>query len=997
MSGVYNIVADLPFADCLAAGILEQHARDEDPLALGRIVVLLPTRRGCRSLREAFLRRTNGRPLLLPRLVPLGDIDEGELGVFALDGDPAAIPPIGAVQRNLLLAGLIEAHVSATRGAGAFEYEDISIDQAVRLATALASLLDQVQTEQLSFGGLRQLVPDEYAEHWQLTLRFLTILTEHWPAILAETGHVDPVVYRNARLDRLTQIWRAAPPSTPVIAAGSTGSTPATAALLETVATMPRGAVILPALDQDLDEESWGRLTPAHPQFQLSQLLRRLEVTRDEVEEWPVRSTWGRSLVRRPYQPQLLREVMRPAETTGDPAQLTEIPAAAWNSLERVDCATEQEEAGVIALIMRGVLAAGSGNLTCALVTPDRQLARRVAAELARWRIEIDDSAGTPLANTPPGTFLRLIARAFADRFAPVPLLAMLKHPLAQGGLAPGVFRAQVRRLERAVLRGPRPGPGFAGLIKALRESPGATPETIEWAAAWAVAVADMERLMAADTQPLTRLLEAHLAFAECLAAGPNGDGGTALWRGDAGEGVAVFLAEIIEAAATVPRVATDRYPALLEALMAGRAVRPRYGQHPRLAILGPLEVRLQQYDVMILGGLNEGTWPPEQETDPWMSRQMRSSFGLSPTDRRIGQSAHDFSVAFCAAQVYLTRARRVDGTPTVASRWLMRLDNIRRAGGGDEAAADSSWPNWWQRIDHGSAVPAPQERPPAPRPPVAARPRKLSVTQVERWLRDPYEIYAKHVLRLRLLDPIDAEPGAAEYGQMVHAVLDCFIQTFPSGDLPADALAQLLAIGEDVLSPLRVRPGVWAFWWPRFQRIAQWFVETEQVYRRDVESSVTEIRGELTLDGPGGPFVLSAVADRIDRLAGGRAAIIDYKTGGVPRPVEIEAGLAPQLPLEAGIVRHGGFEGLGAMSVAALAYWRLRGGVPGGQIIPVDGEPDNLSDQALAGLRRLIDAFDDESTAYVCRPRPDIAPRFSDYIHLARVPGWASMSDDAT
>ncbi len=996
MSGVYNIAADLPFADYLAAGILEQYARDEDPLALGRTLVLLPTRRGCRSLREAFLRRTNGRPMLLPRLVPLGDIDEEELGVFALDEDPAGSPPIGAVRRNLLLAELIESHVSATRGAGAFEYEDISIDQAVRLATALASLLDQVQTEQLSFDGLRQLVPSEYAEHWQLTLRFLTILTEHWPAILAESGNVDPVVHRNARLDRLTQTWLTAPPSTPVIAAGSTGSVPATAALLEAIANAALGTVILPGLDQDLDKESWDCLTPAHPQYQLAQLLRRLGVMRDEVDDWPVRSAGGRSLARRPQRLQLLREAMRPAETTGDPAQLTEIPAPAWDSLERIDCATDQEEAGVIALIMRGVLAAGSGDLTCALVTPDRQLARRVAAELARWRIEIDDSAGTPLADTPPGTFLRLVARAFADQFAPVPLLAMLKHPLALGGEAPGALRAQVRRLERAVLRGPRPAPGFTGLIEALQVSPKATPETIKWAETWAAAAADMARLMAAPTQPLAGLLEAHLAFAERLAAGPNGDGGTALWQGDAGEAAAAFVKEAVEAAATVRRVATDRYPALLDALMAGRVVRPRYGQHPRLAILGPLEARLQQHDVMILGGLNEGTWPPEPDADPWMSRQMRSSFGLSPIDRRIGQSAHDFSVAFCATQVYLTRAQRVEGTPTVASRWLTGLDNVRRVVAGDMTAG-SRWPAWWQRIDHGLPVLALQERPPAPRPPVAARPRKLSVTQIERWLRDPYEIYAKHVLQLKLLDPIDAEPGAAEYGQLVHKVLARFVRAFPSGGLPADALERLLAIGEEELSPLRARPGVWAFWWPRFRRIARWFVETERGYRPEIEGSVTEIRGELTLDGPRGPFVLSAVADRIDRLASGGAVIIDYKTGAPPRAVEIEAGLAPQLPLEAGIARHGGFEAVGATPVAALVYWRLRGGDAGGEIIPVAGEPDDLSDQALGGLQRLIAAFDDESTAYVCRPRPDIAPRFSDYIHLARVPGWASADDDAT
>ena len=994
VTGVYTIAADLPFADYLAAGVLESYARDDDPLALGQVTILLPTRRGCRALQRAFLRRSDGRALLLPRLVPLGDIDEGEFGSMAFAGDADELQPVSTVRRKLLLAKLIEAHILAARRADAFAYEDITIDQAVRLADALAHLLDQVQTEQLSFDGLLRLVPSDYAEHWQRTLRFLEVLTDHWPSILAEIGHVDPVVHRNAKLKRLAAGWQSQPPQHPVIAAGSTGSVPATANLLGVVARLSSGAVVLPALDRDLDQESWDCLGPTHPQYQLAQLLLQLNVSREQVAVWPVQSAWGRSLVRRPSRLRLLREVTRPPETTGDPTQLREIPPQAWENIERIDCATDQEEAGVVALIMRSVLAAGSRDLTGALVTPDRQLARRVAAELSRWQVSVDDSAGTPIADTPPGLFLRLIARAFAERFAPVPLLAMLKHPIARGGEDAGTFRNRVRQLETAILRGPRPAPDFAGLITAIEASPKSSAELKSWVATWQSAAEAMRQIMATENHPLGRLLDAHLAFAEQLALDNRGRSG--LWTDEAGEALAAFVADVSNAAASSPPVATHRYPALLDALMADHVVRPRYGQHPRLAILGPLEARLQQYDVMILGGLNEGTWPPEADVDPWMSRQMRGAFGLAPPDRRIGQSAHDFSVAFGARQVYLTRALRVEGTPTVASRWLTRLDNIRRIALQEAALTRSRWPVWWQRIDHGSPKFALQERPPAPRPPVTARPRKLSVTQVERWLRDPYEIYAKHVLRLKLLDPIDADPGAAEYGQIVHSVLDRFVRRLPSGPLPADAVTQLLAIGHDELAPLKARPGVWAFWWPRFQRIARWFVEAERIQRDRVRDSFTEIRGELTLDGPAGPFVLSAVADRIDRMVAGGTEIIDYKTGAVPRPTEIEAGLAPQLPLEAAIVRGGGFADVGTGPVEALLYWRLRGGDPAGEIVAVDGIPEQLSDQSLAGLERLIAVFDQETTAYVCRPRPDIAPRFSDYIHLARVPGWASAGEDA-
>jgi ATP-dependent helicase/nuclease subunit B len=397
----------------------------------------------------------------------------------------------------------------------------------------------------------------------------------------------------------------------------------------------------------------------------------------------------------------------------------------------------------------------------------------------------------------------------------------------------------------------------------------------------------------------------------------------------------------------------------------------------------------------MILGGLNEDSWPPKADPSPWMSRPMMKTFGLPLPERRIGLSAHDFAQAFCARTVYLTRARREEGTPTVSCRWLLRLD-LFTAGtpwqtGNAEAAG--RWLAWQRALDAPAAEDEVTIAPPAPRPPVAVRPRRLSVTQIETWMRDPYAIYARHILGLRALDPLDADPTAAEYGAAVHRALDAFVRAFPAA-LPDGAYDYLLSLGRDAFAALLDRPGVRAFWWPRFRRIGAWFLDGERARRAQIARSWTEVTGSMVLAAPAGPFTLTAKADRIDQMADGTLAIIDYKTGSVPKAKEVAAGFAPQLPLEAAIARVGGFIDVPARPVSALAYWQLTGAEPAGKREPLADPDAELIESAVSGLETLIEAFDRPETAYLAQPRPAAAPRFSDYAHLARVREWSAVGD---
>jgi len=1002
---VYTIATHRPFLATLAAGLLGMAGAD--PLLLPRVTVLLPTRRAVRSLREAFLRvapdgKVIGTPLLLPRMRPVGDVGSDELSLS--DGgaeDLAVPPPIPELRRRLLLTRLV-LRWGERRGD-----EPLLPGQAAALAASLARLLDRVATEGASFAKIADLVPEGLAEHWRVVHHFLEILPQHWPRILAEEGALDAASRRNRLLERQTETWRRSPPRHPVIAAGLTGGIPAMTDLLSLVAALDQGAVILPGLDRERDAAEWSAIEEdeAHPQHLMAGLLRALDLTPAEVCDWPPRlpdpipargfeslsdlplfASLSRSagpaernseaaIARRV---RLIAEALRPAITTDAWRRLPAQPLDTLDGLSRYDCASAQEEAVTIALLLRRKLE--TPGATAALVTPDRALARRVAAELRRWDIDIDDSAGLPLNRTPPGVFLRLVLDLAASGLAPVPLLAALKHPLASGGLPSVAFRDLARQLEQAI-RGPRPAPGLAGLRAALAGERVGLARFVDRLEA---CLGPLPELLVADAVPLSRLAAAHIEAAERLASTATETGGERLWRETAGEAAARFCHELIDAARDLPPLPGRHFPALFESLAADAVVRPVFGRHPRLAIWGLLEARLQQADLVVLGALNEGSWPPSAEHDPWMSRQMRREFGIALPERAIGIAAHDFAQALGAPEVVLTRAARSEGVPTVPSRWLLRLDTVLQAVGLDGALGpDDTLRHAAELIDRAQGYrPLP---PPEPRPPLAARPRKLSVTQIETWLRDPYAIYARHILGLRALDELDADPGRAELGTVIHRTLDAFFRRFPQG-MPDNAEEQLLGIGREQFGPVLSRPGAWAFWWPRFARIARWLVDEERIRRLGVIESLSECEGSWTLQGCSGPFTITAKADRIDRLAEGGFLLVDYKTGSIPQAKQVQTGFALQLPLEGAILRGGGFKGVSG-SPAALEYWRLSGGEPAGERCRIDaGDPGALIDRVVARVEALINRFDDPATPYLAVPSPLWAPRYSDYRHLERL-----------
>lgn len=1027
---LYTIPQTAPFLESLARAILEGRLPDArpapDPVALAHYTILLPTRRACRAMRDAFLRVSPAPATLLPRLRPIGDVDEDATLLAPWSASPGqgeealTLPPaIGALERRLVLTELVLKWSDAMHQASltdASRREEIfpaaTPAQASALAAQLIQLMDLIDSEGADLAGVEDLVPDTFAEHWQLTLAFLKIVTEHWPAYLEGRGVMAPYARRNALMASETARLASTPPAHPIIAAGSTGSVPATAALLKVIASLPDGAVVLPGLDTGLDEDSWEGLSahhPEHPQFGMKQLLDRIGARRDDVELLPGSAPDPAHAA----QLALISEVMRPAATTERwrhflaTTDATETEAA-LRSASVLEAPTAQDEAEAVALILRQ--AAEQPGKTAALVTPDRTLARRVSVRLETWGLVVDDSAGWPLAKTPPGMFMDLLAEAVHQDLAPVALMALLKHPLARLGRSAGDMRRAARLLELTAFRQPVLATGLPAAKEAMRRTrrrveDGAlrhpvyrTLRAADWEAVETL-LADLERALAplaaayrgAEPDTVQAFARAHIAAAEALATDETGSA-AALWRGEAGEALTLLLAELLGEDVPGLRIAARDYAELYRGLVAGQAVRPVRQAHPRLFIWGPLEARLQQPDLVVLGGLNEGTWPRQEDTDPWLNRPMRTEIGLPQPERRTGLAAHDVAQLLGAREVVLTRAAKVDGVPTVPSRWLLRLQALASGLGLEEALAPRDpWLAWAQTRDR-VAEHAPAKRP-EPCPPADARPTQLSVTRIEHWIANPYAIFARDILSLQPLDALARQPDAALRGTLIHEALHRFTEEF-ADTLPADAAAALVGIAEDLMSELGGHASVAAFWRPQFERFAHWFAETEPARRAGVARLLSEVRGRLMLEGCDPPFTLTAYADRIDQHEDDALTLYDYKTGGVPSAKQVQSLLAPQLPLEAAIAAGGGFEGLDGAEVAGLRYVRVLGrGAAGEQREAASGDPAALGDAALGELRTLVAAFAKAGTPYTALRRPLFhdanAYRYDDYAHLARVAEW--------
>lgn len=952
---LYTIPLGLSLADTLAGHLLEQAG--DSPETLSDTLILLPNNRAIKTLTDSFVRRADNG-LLLPRMVAVGDLalDEtlGPLLDPIGDASRAPVPPaIADINRRVLLARLIRQQRPA-----------ITPVEAMRLARHLAGALDQLDVEEV---GLKQVgehdLSDDLSTHWQSAYGDFLAIARALDDELAKRGMIGPAARRNALLDRFAA---ALPTNIPVIATGITTAAPAVARLLRAISRLPLGMLIWPHIDLAMDGDEWDALGPllregdllplseeTHPQYHLKLLLKRMGVRRDEITLFPGAMAATKLVA--------VDEIFCRADATIGWSDLK--PAQKRLDHVRLLTASDStEEALSIAVLIREALEQPQRRI--ALVTPDRELAIRVAAQLRRWEIRVDDSAGQPLAQLPPATLLLALAESYADQMGPVSLLAALKHPLVRAGEERLPWLEAVRRLDLA-LRGPRLGIGLAAIAEAILDD-------APLSAWWKETAAIFDRFDHKGNAPLAVIIDLLSDAASALTGG-------AVWQGQAGRQLAQLLEDYRATGfAGLGDIDRGAAPAMLAQLLDAEVTRPVYGSHPRVAIYGLLEARLQQADFVICAGLNEGIWPQLAQPDPWLAPRLRRELGLPGLDRNIGLSAHDLASLLGSAEVVLTRAERDRSGPTVASRFLLRMQALL----GKQLQDETRTLALARTIDLAPEVTPPPR--PEPMPSKEQRLVNISVTQVETLKADPYSFYARNILRLRSLDEVGSEPTAAWRGVVVHKVLEQWAEhdEFDPAKLAERAHA--------LISNPAFHPSVRVLWQPRVTAGLDWIAE--ETVRLKAEGRVvisSEKEGKLQLAG----VILKGRADRIDRTADGNLVIVDYKTGQAPTAKSVKAGFSLQLGLIGAMAEAGAIDKVSGKA-AGFEYWSLAKRKDGGFGLiksPVSDKGIAAADFvpfALAQASEAIETWITGSAPFTAKLHPEYAP-YGDYDQLMRLAEW--------
>ncbi len=970
---VYSIAAHRGFADALVAGLVPRYA-DPD-FGLARLTLLLPSSRAMRTVQEAFIRHlgAEGRTgMLMPRMAAVGDLDLDETLGSLLDPLGAAdIPP--AADPTFRWLRLAE-HLREAMGGNAPNGSAL-----LRLAAETARTMDRLLVEEIAPDDLLadrvlDLFARDLAEHWREGLRVFAVVQRLWLAELRERGEIDAAQRRNHLFRHAAQAWRERPPATPIVAAGVTSAAPALAKLLRVVAGLPDAAVILPDLDLSLDPAVWAELGTAgapenaddppfgrgdavtHPQYHLKLLLNRMGIAREEVRPWH-RKGMGAA---EPERSHAISSLFLPPEASKRWVTL-DADKRRLAGVRLIESKTPEAEAQAIALLVREALEEPERRV--AVITPDRGLAGRVVRHLRRWNVIADDSAGQPLSQTVAGRLLLLLAEAGADVGAPVPLTAVLSHPLVRAGDMRGAWLDKVRTLELA-LRGPRREPGLAAIAECARAA-----QVAGW---WEDVAAILAPLSGGTCGSLADMLGRLAGAGEALC-------GEGLWARDDGRALASFVEDLRSNAESAGiSVAVADLPAILRDAMERVAVRPSYGGHSRVAIYGLLEARMARADLMICGGLNEGTWPARPAVDPLLAAPVMRALGVPGADFRIGLAAHDLAAMLGAPEVVLSRSRRDESGPAIPSRFLLR---VRALLGEDllgrhvdaRPTALASAIDWAER--------APLYARPAPMPEPDQRVVRISVTALDRLRSDPYQFYAASILRLKELEPLDADAGPAWQGQLAHAILE----RWHRGE------GELAALADAELARMNAHPLTRSLWRPRLLRALAW---VEQTLAGDPRRKphLVEQWGQMTVRG----VEIFGRIDRLDLLDDGSYAVVDYKTGGPPSGAQVAKGFALQLGTLGLMVEAGGFPGAQGRA-SRFEYWSL-------------GKSDNgfgyISTPILEGAKRngiaaedflpqaryfLNDALDKwilGREPFIARLNPD-APGYATYDQLMRLEEW--------
>ena len=639
---ILNCPAHSPFLKTLAASVLDGsiwNAGAPEPHDLPGLTIYLPSQAAVQPLKLEFLWLSPNEATFLPRIRVLGDADP--LDLFATYGtrmEPAkaaiallkkalAVPSaFTELERQIhLSACALEAAAklrSTIAEPGERLFPDVPAVSAAAIASEIGALIDEAHNEGADLSRIDRLDSSEASGSEQLSLQLLRAVRKGWAAYKLRINKLDGQERRNRLMAVEAEFIQQS--KAPVIIAGSTASVAATMALMETLKERPNSAIVLHGLDRHLDAKSWAVLGdhPEHPQHGLHQLLSRLDASRETIRDLaPLSPTVGRECPRRAA---FLSEALRPASTTAQWASFASEERKREGSpvpgLALIEAETTQDEAAAIALILREALE--TKGQTAALVTPDENLIGRVRHALTHWGL------ANPAGDSNPDAFALRIA-ATAANGKPEDLVALLRT--SQGDDAASIRRC-AELIDLGVLRQMWRPSSMADVPAALARAQHAIAagearhpamkriEAAEWEGARTFSERVLEALSPVTSKAGERLSLKEWTVAHSSAAGRLAELGFAALLPEEDE--PSTLVEAARVAAPALKLDLGGYAGFFGEISSARQKTAKENPHPRLFLQRPLDARLLAADVLVLGGLNEGSWPQISGPSPWLNRR---------------------------------------------------------------------------------------------------------------------------------------------------------------------------------------------------------------------------------------------------------------------------------------------------------------------------------------------------------------------------------------
>lgn len=929
------MIYSVSFSQLFLGSIADYLLSRTSDFALSEWTVYLPTRRSCMVLEETLFQKNPQTSFILPRIVALGETTPEELILMSselveeLSLLPAVIRPS---RRRLLLATLIEKFRYSERGMGA--------DLALKWADKLTAILDEMRTHDVNLKTLKEIGPvSGHAEHWEKIHTFLSLVSNHWDSILEEEQAVESITWQKRILDAYAHFLKTQGTRKPIMIAGSLGTIPSTANLIQAISKLPNGVVVLPGLEKIKQKEP---VSPRHPQFFLFALLEKLDINPCHVEYLTDTQHFDTDT-----------SCHKKSEFQGIEIQC--------ENLSYMEASDQAEEARLVAISIRKALEEGKKKIVC--VATDQALLKRINTELEVWDIVPLSPQSRSLIDTNLGSFLHLVTLGLSNPFPVVALASLCKHALSKKTEDWNLFERYILRkwtgsyslqaLDYAVQRAENQmdldtwnqvADFYNQLKKLLMDRDGT--HSLKY---YLKKIDTFLRWLAEHDEPAESLF--------LILCPEEAESFQTLWEDLHKSGDL----EIVH-----PQNLSDVFFTLLQ-----QPYQALVGGHTQeVLLLPPADARFIDADLKILAGLNEGVWPLEPPKDPFFTYNMRQSLKLPPLESKIGQSAHDFLSCLCGpGDKLITRSLRIGGVPSIPSRFLSYLHlGLKRKG--LKLHSSNELKQWSrdlylppQKITLGI---------PAPCPPANLRPNRLSVTEIGLLLKDPYSIYAKHILKLTELNFFSNQHQYRSFGIFVHECLHEWNRDFNKTEAPSFLNRAKFLFG--------LHFGSWEenrFWWEKFLNLLKW-VSLQSPW----SNTVTEIRGEIVLPIGDHLFTLFGKADRIDWNEQS-LRIIDYKTGGVPSGSSVKSGESPQLLLEALIFYKNGFSGLPIAPLTSLEYW----GVLTEEKVILKDDLNLFISNIEQRLQKLMTSFLNDSTPYLSYPKGKLSDY--SYDHLSRFQEW--------